>query len=71
MSSRLLWASALVIGAAVIINGLFGRDLRNEVEMPMTEEERADKTPPTFASRFVYVLFGAGLFIYGLIHILG
>jgi hypothetical protein len=70
MSSKLLWAWALVIGAAVIINGFFGRDLRNDVEMPMTEEERADKTPPTLASRFIYVLCGAGLFIYGLIHIL-
>jgi hypothetical protein len=70
MSSRWGWATALVIGAAVIINGFFGRDLRNDVEMPMTEEERADKTPPTLASRLIYVLFGAALFIYGLIHIL-
>jgi hypothetical protein len=70
MSSRWGWATALVGGAAVIINGLFGRDLRNDVEMPMTEEEQEDKTPPTLASRLIYVLFGAGLFIYGLIHML-
>lgn len=69
MSEKVVSAILLVVGAAVVINGFFGRDLRNDVEMPMTEEERADKTPPTKGARIVYILFGGGLFVYGLIQI--
>jgi hypothetical protein len=43
---------------------------RNDADMSMTEEEQEDKTPPTLASRFIYVPCGAGLLIYGLIRIL-
>lgn len=67
MSSRILLATLLVGGAAIVVNGFFGRDLRNDVEMPMTEEERADKTPPSKAARVFYILFGGGLVIYGLV----
>jgi hypothetical protein len=69
MSSRLLWAALLVGGVAIVVNGFFGRDLRNDVEMPMTEEERADKTPPSKTARIFYILFGGGLFIYGLVEL--
>jgi hypothetical protein len=70
MSSRLLSATLLVGGAAVVINGFIGRDLRNDVEMPMTMEERADKTPPSTVARLIAVLFGLSLFIWGLISLL-
>ena len=70
MSPKLLHALALVIGAAVILNGFLGRDLRNDVDMPMTEKEKADKTPPTKGARAVYILFGSGLFAYGLVQLL-
>jgi hypothetical protein len=70
MSTRVVSAILLVVGAAVVINGFFGRDLRNDVEMPMTAEERADKTPPTKVTRVFYILFGGGLFVYGLVQIL-
>ena len=70
MSSRLLSATLLVVGAAVVINGFIGRDLRNDVEMPMTTEERADKTPPSTVARLIAVLFGLSLFIWGLINLL-
>jgi hypothetical protein len=70
MSGRLLNAFLLVGGAAIVLNGLFGRDLRNDVEMPMTDEELADKTPPTKTARIIYIIFGGGLFVYGLVQIL-
>jgi hypothetical protein len=70
VSSRLLPATLLVGGAAVVINGFFGRDLRSDVEMPMTKKEQADKTSPSIPARFIYILFGLSLFIWGLIHLL-
>jgi hypothetical protein len=70
VSSRLLSATLLVGGAAVVINGFIGRDLRSDVEMPLTEEERADKTPPSKVARLIAILFGLSLFIWGLIHLL-
>lgn len=70
MNARLLDAMLLVGGAAIVINGLFGHNLKNDVEMPMTDEELADRTAPTKKARVVYLVFGAGLFLYGLISIL-
>jgi hypothetical protein len=70
MSARVVDAILLVVGAAVVINGFFGRDLRSDVEMPMTAEERADKTPPSKMARIFYILFGGGLFVYGVVQIL-
>lgn len=70
MSSKFLDAWGLVIGAAVILNGFFSRSLWNDVEMPMTEERRPDKTPPTKLDRAIYILFGGGLFAYGLVQLL-
>ena len=35
-----------MIGGAGSVTGFFARDLRNDVEMPMTDEEVANKTPP-------------------------
>jgi hypothetical protein len=57
----------LVFGAACMVWGFFGKDLRNDVEMPMTEEEKTDKTPPSRTTRAFYILFAAGLFVYGLL----
>ena len=56
---------ALVGGIAIIINGVFGRDLRNDVEMPMSATELKDKHPPTKTARAAYILFGALLSSYG------
>jgi hypothetical protein len=70
MSSRLAWAILLVGGAAVFINGFIGRDLRSDVEMPLTEEEQADETPPSTVARLIAILFGLSLFIWGLINLL-
>ena len=57
----------LVLGAACMVWGFFGKDLRNDVEMPMTEEEKADRTPPSRTARALYILFAAGLLVYGLL----
>ena len=67
MSPKLLHALALVIGAAVILNGFLGRNLWNDVEMPISDEWRPDKKPPSKTARIFYILFGGGLFTYGVI----
>ena len=71
MSERLLSATLLIGGAAIVLNGLFGRDLRNDVEMPMTEAELADKTPPSKTARTMYIFFGLVLVIYGVFRLFG
>ena len=35
----------------------------------MTDEEVANKTPPTKLARTIYILFCGGLFVYGLVAI--
>jgi hypothetical protein len=70
ISSRLLSATLLVGGASVVINGFIGRDLRNDLEMPLTEEERADKTPPSTVARLIAIVFGLSLFIWGFVGLL-
>jgi hypothetical protein len=67
MSARFLDAWLLIIGGAGLVAGFFARDLRNDVEMPMTDEELANKTPPTKLARTIYTLFCGGLFVYGLV----
>jgi hypothetical protein len=70
MNSRLPWAIELVGGAAVVVHGFIGRDLWNYVEMPMTEEEQADRTPPSTAAKCICILFGLSLSIWGFLHLL-
>ena len=67
MDSKLQGAMFIVLGLGCMFWGFFGNDLRNDVDIPMTEAERADRTPPTKLSRAIYILFSVGLFIYGLL----
>jgi hypothetical protein len=67
MDSRLSSAMCVVLGAACLALGFFGKDLRSDVEMPMTEAEKVDRTPPSRTARAFYVLFSACLLVYGLL----
>jgi hypothetical protein len=67
MDSRLSSAMCVVLGAACLAWGFFGKDLRNDVEIPMTEGEKADRKPPSRTARAFYILFAVGLLAYGLL----
>jgi len=57
---------ALIIGGiAVIVNGFLGKSIRNDVEVPLSKEERENPQPPTRSARLVYILFGILLCAYG------
>ena len=57
----------VVGGACVFIYALVGRrPFYNEVEMPLTPEEKYDTRPPTVAERIGYASFGILLVIFGL-----
>jgi len=56
----------LVFGLVCFIYGFFGRNLRNEVEMPMTEEQRANQTAPTLFARILYIVFAGAMFLWAL-----
>ena len=62
---RLLDCALLVGGVAIIINGFVGKSIRNDVEMPLTKEERENPKPPTRSGRLVYIAFGLLLCAYG------
>jgi len=59
VNTRLEDATLLVVGLACFVYGFFGRDLRGEVEMPMTDEERADSRPTKLWARVLYILFAS------------
>jgi hypothetical protein len=62
---------ALIIGGiAIIVNGLVGRSIRNDVEVPLSKEERENPQPPTRSARIVYISFGILLCAYGAFRIL-
>lgn len=61
---------ALVIGGiAIVINGFFGESLINDVEMPLSKEERENPQPPTRSDRLVHISFGTFLCAYGALQI--
>ncbi len=70
MNSRLVNAILVVVGAAVIVNGIFGRYLYNDAEMAMTKAELVNLKKPSRIIRSVYVFAGAAMVIYGLSAIL-
>ena len=68
MPMKLGFDPVFVIGGfAIVVYGLIGKKpFYNEVEMPLTREEREDKRPPTKAERAGYVGFGVLLVLFGL-----
>ncbi len=63
---RPLDCALLIGGIAIIINGFVGKSIRNDVEMPLTKDERENPKPPTRSARLVYIAFGLLLCGYGL-----
>lgn len=60
-------AGAIVGGLAVAVYGIFGRrPFYNDVEHPLSDEERSDSCPPILVERCFYIAFGLCLFSFGL-----
>ncbi len=69
MSTKLVDAILLVVGAAVIVNGFIGRRLYNDADMAITKEELENMKAPSKVMRTIYILAGAAMFVYGLVNI--
>ncbi len=67
--NHVLDCALIVGGIAIVINGFVGGSIRNDVEVPLSREERENPQPPTRSARFVYIAFGLVLCGYGVFHL--
>ena len=67
--NHILYSALIIGGVAIVINGFVGKSIRNDVEVPLSKEERENSQPPTRLARFVYITFGLILCGDGISHL--
>jgi hypothetical protein len=66
MLSQVISAALIVGGTACVINGIFGKSLINDVEMPLSQEEIDNPRKTTRWQRVTYIIFALFLIGFGI-----